>query len=190
VALNRRQNAPTAACGRSRPWQSYVGRRGECINLWTLRLSEGLSRDTASLNFVCARRPVRRPAARRPSDRLATSRTGTSRTQTGLLVRRPRASDSATPRGAWRATGYRRPRPPALAIPLPACGQSRQRRTLAQHGRSGLRAVGGGHRELSGGEQPTADASAASTSASPSARMRNVALCARRPCDARWNKSD
>ena len=48
----------------------------------------------------------------------------------------------------------------------------------------------GGVSDLGGGEQPTAEASAASTSGSPSARTRNVALCARRPRDARWNKSD
>jgi hypothetical protein len=47
----------------------------------------------------------------------------------------------------------------------------------------------GGVSDLGGGEQPTAEASAASTSGSPSARTRNVALCARRPRDARWNKS-
>jgi hypothetical protein len=42
----------------------------------------------------------------------------------------------------------------------------------------------GGVSELGGGEQPTAEASAASTSGSPSARTRNVAVCARRPRDA------
>jgi hypothetical protein len=48
----------------------------------------------------------------------------------------------------------------------------------------------GGVCDLGGGEQPTAEASAASTSRSPSARTRNVAVCARRPRDARWSKSD
>src|SRR5580704_11779713 len=48
----------------------------------------------------------------------------------------------------------------------------------------------GGVSDLGGGEQPTAEASAASTSGPPSARTRNVAPCARRTRDARWNKSD
>ena len=48
----------------------------------------------------------------------------------------------------------------------------------------------GGVSDLGGGEQPTAEACAASTSGPPSARTRNVVPCARRPRDARWNKSD
>jgi hypothetical protein len=72
-----------------------------------------------------------------------------------------------------------------------ACGRSRQHRTLPQHDPSGSESGGrGGVSELGGGGQLTAEASAASTSGSPSARTRNVALCARRPRDARWNKSD
>ena len=48
----------------------------------------------------------------------------------------------------------------------------------------------GGVSDLGGGGQLTAEACAASTSGSPSARTRNVVFWARRPRDARWNKSD
>ena len=59
-------------------------------------------------------------------------------------------------------------------------GQSGQRRSRAARplwSESGDR---GGVSDLGGGGQLTAEASAASTSGSPSARTRNVALCARR----------
>jgi len=61
-------------------------------------------------------------------------------------------------------------------------GQSGQRRSLAQHGPSWSESGGrGGVSNLGSGEQPIAEASDASTSGWPSARTRNVALCARTP---------
>jgi hypothetical protein len=57
-----------------------------------------------------------------------------------------------------------------------AVGQSRQRRTLAQHDPSGFESGRrGGVSDLGGGGQPTAEASAASASRSSLARTRNVA---------------
>src|SRR5437868_6137636 len=73
---------------------------------------------------------------------------------------------------------------PAVAmLPLPDNLGSRAARPLWSE-----RGGRGGVIDLGGGGQPTAEASAASTSGSPSARTRNVALCARRPRDARCNK--
>jgi hypothetical protein len=78
--------------------------------------------------------------------------------------------------------------PSAIALPV---SDNLGSAAAAQHGPSGSESGGrGGVSDLGGGEQPTAEASAASTSGSPSARTRNVALCARRPRDARWNNGD
>ena len=79
---------------------------------------------------------------------------------------------------------------PIQATSASATGQSGQRRSRAARPLWSDSGGRGGVSDLGGGEQPTGEASAASTSGSPSARMRSVALCARRPCDARWNKSD
>jgi len=52
-----------------------------------------------------------------------------------------------------------------------------KRRSIAQDGPSGLRAVAGAVvSDVGGGEQPTAEASAPSTLGSPSARTRNAAF--------------
>ena len=69
-------------------------------------------------------------------------------------------------------------------------GQSRQRRSRAARPLWSGSGGRGGVSDLGGGGQLIAEASAALTSGSRSARTRNVALCARRPRDARWNKSD
>jgi hypothetical protein len=73
---------------------------------------------------------------------------------------------------------------PAVELLLLAdnLGSAAASRSTAPWSESGGR---GGVSDLGGGEQPTAEASAASTSGSPSARTRNVALRARRPRDAR-----
>ena len=71
-----------------------------------------------------------------------------------------------------------------------ASGQSRQRRSRAARPLWSGSGGRGGVSDLGGGGQPTAEANLASTSGSRSASTRNVALCARRPRDARWNKSD
>ena len=74
-----------------------------------------------------------------------------------------------------------------LASPI---GQSGQRRTFRAGRHVWCESGGrGGVSDVGGGEHPTVEASAASTSGSPSARTRTLALCARRPCDARWNKA-
>jgi hypothetical protein len=131
--------------------------------------------------------------------RPGSARARAARSTTGATVSAGDAALSPPPRGAgaararrccfrWQGTTRLRPEPGSRmtgfgtiwAAPHPRAG----RPLLFESGGPG------GVSDLGGGEQPTAEASAASTSRSPSARTRNVALCARRPRDARWNKSD
>jgi hypothetical protein len=103
---------------------------------------------------------VARSTAAADTDRPAPTCGGTGRVIADQSLARKAGTIGST-RCAWRAV---------------APGQSGQRRTFAQDGPAGLRAGGrDGVSDLGGGEQPTAEASAASTSGSPSARTRNVA---------------
>ena len=95
----------------------------------------------------------------------------------GELLRACSAGKGATPRQRSGREG------------AAASGQSRQRRTLAQHDPSGFESGRrGGVGDLGGGGQPTAKASAGSASRWPLARTRNVANAIARPAPARGQK--
>jgi hypothetical protein len=79
-----------------------------------------------------------------------------------------------------------------LVTPLAAAvGQSGQRRSLAQHRPFGLRAVAGAASATSAAaSSPSRKRAPRRPWGRPRPGTRNVALRARRPRDARWNKSD
>ena len=128
-----------------------------------------------------------RLSRRRPSQTAALAhRLSAAPLQTNARCRK---DESEQPAGGHRAPARPQKQPP-VSHPADysfrtiwAAPQPRAARPLWSE--SGGR---GGVSDLGSSEQPTAEASAASTSGSRAARTRNVALCARRPRNARWNR--
>ena len=131
----------------------------------------------------CSRRielPSGGHAAHRPPGRRASEATISRKVRRNCFRSQPARRTDPRGRELLRSQtdSDLRPQPAQRALASGQSGQRRSRAARALWSESGGR---GGVSDLGGGEQLTAEASAASPSGSPSARTRNVALCARRP---------